>query len=325
MPVMMRALPPLCAALLLAVACSGGDDDGPPTAVVTVVETPASSSACTPARATTAGDTTATITSGGAERSYILHVPPGYDGTKAMPVVLVYHGRALGNAFIAGYTLFGKLADTEGFITVFPNGTGALLGWNVDKAIDQPDDVAFTSDLLDKLSTDLCVDASSVYAVGYSNGGGMAQRLACDLQDRITAIGTVAATYTDCVAPRPWVAFHGIDDPLVPFEGGENPPELGGGSFLPARRVVSEWATGLGCNGLGQISRPAAEVELTTFVNCVGGDGEALLYSIIGGGHTWPGAYELPVETDGATTKQIDATRTMWDFFAPPSPGPVEQ
>ncbi len=323
---MMRALIPLCAGLmLLVVACNNGGDDASPTAAVTVVETPSASAACTPARAATSGEITASITSGGVERGYILHVPAGYDGAKALPLVLVYHGFSLDNAFIAGYTLFGQLADTEGFIAVFPNGSGVPLRWNVNKAVDQPDDVAFTGDLLDKLNANLCIDESSVYAVGYSNGGGMAQRLACDLPDRITAIGTVAATYTDCFAARPWIAFHGIDDPLVPFEGGENPPERGGGTFMPARRVLSEWATRLGCDGLGTISRPASEVELTTYANCVGGDGEALLYSIIGGGHTWPGAYDLPVDTVGATTKQIDATRTIWDFFSPPASTPAEQ
>jgi polyhydroxybutyrate depolymerase len=39
-----------------------------------------------------------------------------------------------------------------------------------------------------------------------------------------------------------------------------------------------------------------------------------VLYSIIGGGHTWPGAIPLP--KFGLTTTQINASATIWAFFA---------
>jgi polyhydroxybutyrate depolymerase len=313
---MIRALIPLCAAfLLLAVACSG-DDDGTSdlTPLSTSVETP-QTAGCSPARAATPGDTNATITSDGVERSYILHVPASYGGTSATPIVFVFHGFAFNADFIKGYTLFGDLGEEENFITVFPNGLGEPPRWNDGGDVTVADDIQYFRDLLTYLEEELCLDPDRIFLAGYSNGGGMAQRIACALPERIAAFGTVAATYVDCKAPVPWLAVHGIDDLLVPFEGGFNPPERGGGAFLPARRVVSEWARELGCDGLGLISRPASEVELTTFARCAKGDGEALLYSIIRGGHTWPGAYDLPTATVGFTSKQLDATKTMWDFF----------
>jgi len=318
MPDVIRALAPLCAAVVLvAVACSNGDGGSTPqTSPTTIVQTPTATDGCSPARPAQPGDTAATIASGGVERTYVLHVPPLYDGVRAVPLVIVLHGFSLSGSFMSGYTLFGEQGDARNFISVFPNSLGEPSRWNAAKALDQADDVTFLKDLMAELETGFCLDLDRVFVTGYSNGGGMAQRLACEMPDRIAAIGTVAATYVDCKARVPWVAFHGVADPLVPFEGGQAPPERGGSVFLPARRMLSEWAGGLGCDGLGQISRPSGDVELTTYVRCTFGDGEALLYTILSGGHTWPGAYDLPVETTGPTSKEIDATKTMWKFFA---------
>ncbi len=320
MPGVIRALIPLCAAFaIVAAGCSGGDDSGDlsSSGTTTVNATPAANSAgCSPARTAQAGDSVVTITSGGVERMYVLHVPALYEGLEPAPLVVVLHGFSLTGSFMSGYTLFGEAGDAEGFVSVFPNGLGDPPRWNADKAVDQADDVAFLQDAIADVEADLCIDDERVFVAGYSNGGGMAQRLACDAPDTVAAIGTVAATYADCQADVPWVAFHGSLDPLVPYEGGPKPAGAGPGDFPPARRTVSEWARGLGCDGLGQISRPASDVELTTFVRCMVGDGEVLLYTILSGGHTWPGAYDLPVETVGTTSKQIDATETMWEFFA---------
>ena len=87
--------------------------------------------------------------------------------------------------------------------------------------------------------------------------------------------------------------------------------------FPSVRRAVSEWARKLGCDGLGTISRPANSVELTTYRRCARGDGEVLLYALIGGGHTWAGsATELPATITGATNHDINATATIWQFFS---------
>ena len=146
----------------------------------------------------------------------------------------------------------------------------------------------------------------------------MSRILACEMPERIAAIATVASPGVNCIAPVPMVAFHGTTDPVVPFEGGVVPPEVGGGgTFLPVRRIVSEWARGLGCDGLALISRPAA-IGGTLYLHAVlrTGDGEALLYTMLGGGHTWPGSAPLPGEAFGATNVDIDASTIIWEFFA---------
>lgn len=315
----------LCALFLLlaASACGGssgsGANHGPATGSTPGTLVPAASPAplpCTSARPHASGDFDESIDSGGLTRTYILHVPPAYDGASAMPLVLSFHAFGSDAKFMAGYTKSGAIADAQGAIVVTPNGQGHPQFWNVRGAGVDVDDVAFARELLVKLDAVLCIDASRTYADGYSNGGGMALLLACAMPHRIAAVGVVAATYVQCDADVPLIAFHGIADPVVTFEGADYPPEEGGGSYPPIRRSVSDWAHTQGCAGLPTISRPASDVELSTYHACHQGDGAALLYSIIGGGHTWPGAVDLTVASAGATNHQIDAMALIWAFFA---------
>jgi polyhydroxybutyrate depolymerase len=169
-------------------------------------------------------------------------------------------------------------------------------------------------DLLAWLDAGLCVDATRTFVAGFSTGGGMAQLAACRLTETVSGVGLVAATYMNCRANLPLVAFHGLDDTSVPFEGGEIPPDRGGGTFPPVRRSVSEWARTMGCDGLANISRPFTDIEISTFINCPAGDGQVMMYAVIGGGHTWPGA--APLESAGPTTDRISATELMLDFFS---------
>jgi polyhydroxybutyrate depolymerase len=221
---------------------------------------------------------------------------------------MLFHGFSLPADAFATYTRFNEVADAQDVIVVYPTGQGDAATWNTAQDVTIADDVQFANDLLDKLEKELCIDPDRIFAAGFSNGGAMAQRLACASPERIAAIATIASMYTDCRADVPWVAFHGIDDPRSPFEGGQ---VASGGSLQPVRRVVSDWARELGCDALAQISRPTESVELSTYVNCLRGQGEVLLYSLIRAGHTWPGSEDLPVDLAGTTSKQIDASDTI--------------
>ena len=270
---------------------------------------------CGQPRPHTAGDFDQTIASGGLQRTYRLHVPPDYDGVTAMPIVLSFHGYSLSATFFAPYANFDAVADGAGFLVVTPNGSGSPQFWNAAGYSGAPDDVAFVGDLLAKLEGDLCVDTARVYTAGYSNGGGMALRVACDLADRIAAVGVAAATYVNCAAAVPLIAFHGTADPMVPYEGGNRPPDEGG-IFPSVRRSVSEWASGLGCDALPLISRPSSEVEVSTFQRCASGADDVLLYTILGGGPHVAGRAPLPDEIVGMTTQQVSASKLMWEFFS---------
>jgi polyhydroxybutyrate depolymerase len=228
--------------------------------------------------------------------------------------MLGFHGLGMTGATFAGFSGLPSVADEQGFLLVMLDGAGAPSRWNARGDPAQPDDVQFVEGVLAAVEEDYCVDANRVYAAGYSNGGGMALALACALPQRIAAIGVTAATYLPCRENVPMIAFHGVNDAIVPFEGGETPVELGSQTYPSVRRAVSEWARAAGCDAIATISRDIPEVELSTFRRCFRGDGDVLLYTVVEGGHTWPG---MPVRFEqlGYTTMQISASELMWQFF----------
>ncbi len=300
-----------CALTIACAASVDSPEDAP--AATTTSQGASPGTACTPSQPREPGATQASIDAGGVARAYTLRVPPGYDGSARTPLVFAFHGYAQTAVAIASYSQIGAATDRAGYIAVIPDGTGTPQFWNTRQTPGRAQDVEFVDALLTSVSAELCVDADRVYATGYSNGGGMAQALACALPGRIAAVGVVAGTWVPCRANVPLIAFHGIEDRIVPYAGGETPPELGSIVFPPVRRSVSEWAGESGCNKLATIARVSTEVELSIFGSCDGA-GEVLLYTVIGGGHTWPGA--TPLDFLGFTTAQIDASQRMMEFFS---------
>jgi len=139
-----------------------------------------------------------TLVHGGIERHYVVRVPPdAIQTTAAVPLVLVLHGGG-GNAEVTErMTGFSHKAAREGFIVVYPEGTGGftrkLLTWNAGHccgyAMEQKiDDVGFISVLLHKLIQEYPVDSARIYVTGMSNGGMMTHRLGIELSDRFAAI-----------------------------------------------------------------------------------------------------------------------------------------
>lgn len=179
------------------------------------------------------GSIAATIDVDGLDREYRLHLPSGYDANSPAPLVLVIHGyTGIAEKTEMEYTSFRASSDENGYVAVFPQGTGFEVGgmrvtsWNDlacnaaqksdvpicgEGAFDYPtppecgepracdwcschDDLGFIEALLDELETTLCIDRDRVYATGISNGGMFVHRLGCDLPDRFAAIAPVAGT-----------------------------------------------------------------------------------------------------------------------------------
>jgi len=272
------------------------------------------------------GDHDLALMAGERERTCLLHLPPGYNGKRLWPLVIVLHGGG-GNATGAvGMTGFSEKADKEGFVVAYPNGSGRLktrlLTWNSGNccgyALDNGvDDVGFIRALIDELVKTRAVDPKRVYVTGMSNGGMMTHRLGCELSDKIAAIAPVAGALDveNCQPANPVsvIIFHGTADERVLYNGGE-PIRKADRHFRVDKSVayaVSFWVKHDGCS---ETPKRSDKGSIRTEIYGGGKDGaEVVLYTVNGGGHAWPGgrAYLLGTEP----TKEISATDLMWDFF----------
>jgi polyhydroxybutyrate depolymerase len=280
------------------------------------------------ANALPAGDHAITIR----ERAYIVHVPAKLGPRPAL--VLNFHGGG-GNATAhQKYARMDAVADREGFVVVYPEGTGPLEGtlqtWNAGGCCgsavrDNVDDVGFVRRLLDDLAKRQAYDPARVYATGLSNGAMMSYRLGAELSDRIAAIAPVAGAIAVELYPTaravPVMHFHSADDPRAPIGGGLGPPF----PMLNTRvnhiavdAALGEWAKFSGC------ATPAEQRErkewkghtatLFAYPKC---RAEVLLWKLTGAGHVWPGGeLDYLPKLLGAGTAVIDANEEMWRFFS---------
>ena len=206
----------------------------------------------------TPGDHTRTLQHDGRARSYIVHVPPKYDA-KPTPVVLAFHGGGSNAEQMVRFCGLNEKADKEGFIVVYPNGTGRIermLTWNGGNCCayamwNNVDDVGFTRALLDDLATVANIDTKRVFATGISNGGIMCYRLASELSDRIAAIASVAGTMgvktCNPKRPVPVMHFHGTEDKFLPFKGGIGERSLAQVVFISVDQTIQTWVKADGC------------------------------------------------------------------------------
>jgi polyhydroxybutyrate depolymerase len=275
------------------------------------------------------GDHYLSVKVDGRNRSYLVHVPEKYSGDKATPVVLVFHGAGTNAAIMVPFCGMNEEADEQGFIAVYPNGTGigilqtfnsgGILGALAEK---QPDDVKFVSAMLDDLATVVNVDTKRVYATGISNGGMMCYRLAAELSDRIAAIAPVSGTMgIDEAKPKrpvPIMHFHGSADRVVPFYGpGKSSPK-----YMTLKYVddsIRTWVKINKCKSKPIVEKLEDKADDGTAVTkntyAAAKDGaEVILIEIEGGGHTWPGK-RPPVWYLGKSTKDISANDMIWEFF----------
>jgi polyhydroxybutyrate depolymerase len=258
--------------------------------------------------------------SSGEKRDYLLYVPKSYDRTRPTPLVISMHGAGLWGAAQRETSQWNNLADKRGFIVVYPSGIGGkgVRIWRAEPGPGLMKDVRFISELIDTLKASYNIDSTRIYANGLSNGGGMSFVLSCTLSDRIAAVGMVAAAqtlpWTWCTDARavPMIAFHGTADPEVPYNGGSS--WVSPRPFPSTPRWAANWARRNGCGDNPVESTVAADVTRRTYTNCAD-DAAVVLYTIQGGGHTWPGGTPLPKWFVGPTTRSIDATSLMWSFF----------
>ena len=268
-----------------------------------------------------------TLVHGGVERRYLVRMPPT-TAPSLLPLVMVLHGGGGHAANAEEMTGFTEKAEEEGFIVVYPEGTGVFkrrfLTWNAEHccayAMDKDvDDVSFLAALIDELVATYPVDPRRIYATGISNGGMLAHHLAIELPERIAAVAPVVATlFGDEDAPAdpvPAIIVNGMLDESIPVQGG--PP---GGRFprawdgTPVQPVVAQaefWAEANGCMGMPD-EQDRGLVIVRRYACPRGAAVE--LYLIEDNGHAWPGGRPGNRRAD-EPSMSLRATDLIWEFF----------
>lgn len=288
-----------------------------------------------------------TIEAGGRTRTYRLHIPPAL--VRPAPVLLAFHGGGGNSRFMEREGGFDALSDREGFLVAYPDGVEG--NWNDGREVpgskahrERVDDVGFVRALIDQVSRAHPVDPRRVFATGISNGGFFSHYLAANLSDRIAAIAAVAGGIADPFPgtfhpahPVSVLIVHGVEDPLVPYAGGEV-RVLGSrrGRGLPAEEAARQWAAADGCRATPSEERlpdrdpsDGCRVVRRAWTGGRGGTAVVLL-RIEGGGHTWPsGIQYLPPSLVGRVCRDVGAA-DLWEFLkahpkaagneSPPSP-----
>jgi len=238
-----------------------------------------------------AGDTDRTVTVAGAMRSYVLHAPASYDGSKPVPLVLDFHGVGGSGMSERANSPYPPVLDAEGVVMAFPDGKKGPAGtaWNVGPCcVANVDDVAFARALVQQVRGLACIDSQRVYAVGVLTGGGMAHYLGCHAADVFASVAPaafdlLAENIDGCTPPRPItvISFRGTADSRVPYAGG--PSSLVPGmplTFLGAQATFAKWAEIDACSG----APSAADADGCEAYTSCGAGSEVILCTKQGGG-----------------------------------------
>ena len=172
-------------------------------------------------------DATWNVMVGSTMRVARVHVPASYDPSKRTPVVVDIHGRTQNASGEMALSLSKVKSDAEGFIAIYPESAVSPTAWNSGTCCDPAstnnvDDTGFFKKLLDEAESKLCVDAKRIYMMGMSNGAYQSHRMACELADRVAAVGPVAGLllFQGCAPsqPVPVMMINGTSDSLSQYQ-----------------------------------------------------------------------------------------------------------
>lgn len=259
------------------------------------------------------------ISHNGVNRTFVYYTPTNWNVGEEVPLVILLHGLTQTGAGVMDITQFNQLAEQHHFIVAYPDGLNFAWNANMNVSVSSADDLGFIETLAAHFQNTFNTHSAKQYLVGFSNGGFMSHKIACESSMCFAAIATVSGnmsdtTYTNC-APQftPAVLhIHGTADAIVPYAGG---PATG----VSVDQTMQKWKNVLACSGspvtmnmtntnLFDLSSP----QLITYQSCVS---ELKHVKIDGGGHQWPGIQTL---LGGAGVINFDfySPEFIWNFLS---------
>jgi Poly(3-hydroxybutyrate) depolymerase len=320
----------------VATGCSGSAARSTPRA-----STPTSTPTSAPARTKPAVEPRATPLDGtiatpdGRQRSYHVYVPASLPKDRPVSLLVALHGGFGSGKQFETTSGYDGLAEANGFIVVYPDGTeiggASVLArgrvWNGGRCCGPAvtghvDDVGFVSMLIDELEQQYDIDSLRVFASGHSNGAIMSYRLACELSDKIVAIGVQAGSLeVDACHPSQPVSLihiHGTADRNLPIGGGKG-TGLSGFDFQPPLDAVHTLVRADGCPKKSATARSRANADVTveTWQPCRVGSAVEFV-KVKGATHAWMG-HDSPRAgrtLTGAPYADYDSSANIWAFLA---------
>lgn len=261
-------------------------------------------------------------------REYFVYKPTGKFNGK---VILFFHGGGGSGEKALNWQGFDQLAEQEGFMMVYPNGTkpwwqpwemltwngGSCCGYAMDKNVD---DVEFVAAMVSKLRKDF-LGITGVYATGMSNGAIFIYRLAAETGSLVVrAIAPVAGMLGEGFdisrISVPILHFHGTADEFAPFLGGVGTPYPGTGRITEHRNVfdaVIEWGY---AHHAGDLLVRTVGAKAIRY-HYAAANSSFILWKLLYGGHTWPGGTPSIIGSRllGEINRDVKATEEIWKFF----------
>ena len=271
----------------------------------------------------------------GRERFYKIHLPQGYDNNQPAALILNFHGGAGSPDDQQIQSKMDEVSDQQGFIVVYPAGTGTggdhNLFFNAGNVhgyakAHNVNDIGFVEYIIQDLEKKFTIDPTRIFCTGFSNGAKFCYLLAARLSHVIAAIGAVSGTTAfpkDEYKPQRCVSiihFHGTADPVNPYEGGSGLPlieKISGTTVYntPVKEMISHFVE------VNECRKGSCRIIQKGNAQCEsygpGKEGtEVILWTLIGGGHTWPGGEStLPKFMAGGVSNDICASELIWEFF----------
>lgn len=249
--------------------------------------------------------------SGGQARRFFVHVPPNYTG-QPLGVVVGLHGLFESPAEFRGYANYDDIGDVRGFISVYPEGLNQSWNGGTCCSTSTPNDVGFIRDVVAAVQREWCVDPLRIHASGFSNGGIMTHRLACEMADVFASVGAgsgpLMSTPCSPARPIPLVHYHGTADTTVPYNGGSVVLV----TFPSVANTMAGWAARNGCASTPTRLWEDAGVQADAWA-CDGG-ADVVLYTLQGGDHLWTPSGVAWID-GGTPNARLGTSRAFIEFF----------
>ncbi|MBQ49405.1 MAG: hypothetical protein CMP10_18650 [Zetaproteobacteria bacterium] len=247
----------------------------------------------------------------GRERSYNLVVPSAKKSP--LPLVINMHGYTSSADDLESISGMSSLANAEGFVVAYPNSD--LQSWNGgdccgEAAAEGTDDIGYLKILVRHIKERVCIDSNRIYLAGYSNGGFMAYRAACQAPGFFAAVGSVAGVLgiekRECqpTIATPMIHIHGTWDRVVRWDGGAS----SAGVFKPVEDGFNHLLTVNQCRPESEPYYERGNTMCLAYPGCGGiAEKKQVLCTVYRGLHCWPGSL--------GCNASINASAALWDFF----------